>query len=505
VGDMRLRPNRRSVFMVTVVLTAVVAFVGAGAAVVATGVVKVGWAGPRATALTPSSTPPAGTPVARSASPSTPRVAPSSDPRSRATRQPAGPVLASIDADASAPTTEGLTRALAGVVGSPALGAHVSVAVRDLGTGKLLYGKNSAAAFIPASTTKILTGAAVLAALGPDHRFETKVVAGSKPGQIVLVGGGDPLLSTMGAVERRTGAARYYPVPASIEDLAERTAKKLKTSKQTSVLVDDSLFAQTVSPTWESQYVPTGVVAPISALWVDEGRDNWPAKLPRAKDPAMTAAARFVEALEHYGIEVTGTPNRGKAPADAAAVASVRSPTLADLVEHVLLISDNDGAEVLARHVAVAEGKPATFAGAAAAIKAVLARLGVEDAAHIDLHDGSGLSRDGRLSADVLTQVIAAAARPEFPDLRAALTGLPVAGYTGSLEARFYDDPSAPGVGIVRAKTGTLTGVQSLAGVATTKDGAALAFAVMTDKAKQRDPRPVIDQVAAVLATCGCR
>ncbi len=499
MGDQRLRPHRRAVFMVTVVLTLVVAFVAAGAAVVVTGVVKVSWAGPRAASLAPSAAPRPGAPIVR-------QSAPKPTPTPTPTRAPAGPVLASIDAG-TAPTTEGLSRALAGAVGSPTLGAHMSVAIRDLSSGKLLYGKNSAAAFIPASTTKVLTGAAVLAALGPDHRFETKVVAGAKPRQIVLVGGGDPLLSTMGAVERRTGQARYYPTPASIEDLAASAAKKLRATKQTTVqvLVDDSLFSEAVSPTWERQYIPTGVVAPVSALWVDEGRDSWPAKLPRASDPAMTAATRFVEALTHYGIKVTGTTTRGKAPADAAAVATVRSPTLANIVEHVLLISDNDGAEVLARHVAVAEGKPATFAGGAAATKAVLGRLGVEDVGHINLHDGSGLSRDGRLSADVLTQVLATAARPEFPDLRAVLTGLPVAGYTGSLEKRFYDDPSAPGVGIVRAKTGTLTGVQSLAGVATTKDGSVLAFAVMTDKVKQNDPRPVIDQVGAVLASCGCR
>ncbi|HZC25767.1 MAG TPA: D-alanyl-D-alanine carboxypeptidase/D-alanyl-D-alanine-endopeptidase, partial [Actinopolymorphaceae bacterium] len=304
----------------------------------------------------------------------------------------------------------------------------------------------------------------------------------------------------------RTAKSKGYPTPATIEGLAARTAKKLRASGRTgvSVLVDDSLFTEPVNPAWESQYVPTGVVGHISALWVDEDKDSWPARLPRAKDPAMATAQAFVAALRHHKVGVSGVPVRGKAPAHAKRIASVSSPTLSDIVEHVLLISDNDGAEILARQVAVAEHRPANFAGAAGAVKSVLGRLGIASG-QINLHDGSGLSRRGRLTADVLAQTLATAARPEFPDLRAAITGMPIAGYTGSLATRFYDDASAPGVGIVQAKTGTLSGVQTLAGIATTKDGAVLAFAVMSNGGGATDPRPGLDRAAAVLAGCGCR
>jgi D-alanyl-D-alanine carboxypeptidase/D-alanyl-D-alanine-endopeptidase (penicillin-binding protein 4) len=473
------------------VVLLVLAAVGAGAGAVYTGGVSFSWTG-------------AGDGPATKAT-STPVVRPTPSPTP--TRPPAGPVLASLAGRSKLPTRAGLERALAEAIGPANLGPHASVAVRDLGTGRLLYGKDPEGGYIPASTTKILTSAAVLAVLGPDHRFKTSVVEGAKPGEIVLVGGGDPLLASAAARARATEATRGTAVPVTIEDLAVRTARELRASGTTGVTVrvDDTLFREQVSPAWESQYVPTGVVARISALWVDEAKVSWPSHRPRATDPAMTAAEAFVAMLRKSGITVRGELARGKAPAKARELAAIASPPLADIVEHVMLVSDNDGAEVLARHVALAEKRPATFAGAGDAIKAVLARLGVAGVSRSKLYDGSGLSRDNRISADVLTQVLATAARPEFPDLRAVVTGLPVAGYTGSLDDRFTGDSSAPGVGIVRAKTGTLNAVSSLAGVVTTKDGAALAFAVMSDQARQNDPRPSIDQAASALAGCGCR
>ncbi|WP_020579439.1 D-alanyl-D-alanine carboxypeptidase/D-alanyl-D-alanine-endopeptidase [Actinopolymorpha alba] len=475
---------------VAVALAVVGALVVGALAAVATGAVKLTWS-PR----TPSSV------VTRS--PTLPPATAAPTP----TRAPARPVLRALDGKARTPTNAGLAEALGPLLASPALGAHASVAVRDVTTGKVVYGKDQTGSYIPASTTKILTSAAVLATLGPAHRFDTKVVAGSQPDQIVLVGGGDPLLATARARTRSDPAvARDYPTPATVDDLAAQTARRLRASGTTKVSLrfDDTLFSQPENPAWESQYVPSGVVARISSLWVDEAKLSWPARVPRASDPAQTAAKAFATALTARGVTVVGSPARGKAPAKSTELARVSSPPLEEIVEHTLLISDNDAAEVLARHVAIAEGKPATFAGATSAIKEVLARIGVTEADQIELHDGSGLSRQGRLSADVLTETLALAARPEFPELRAVLTGLPVAGFSGSLDQRFYG-AAATGIGQVRAKTGTLSGIGSLAGVATTKDGTLLAFAVISDQARMSDPRPALDQIAATLAGCGCR
>lgn len=434
----------------------------------------------------------------------TPTVTPTPTPTP--VRTPAAPVLGAQASAPTAPTQAGLEEALSGPLSASSLGSHVGLAVRDVATGKLLYGKGASTPYAPASTTKIVTVAAALQAYGPEHRFSTSVVQGAQPGSIVLVGGGDPLLATKAAWARRgqASADRRFPVPATIDDLAAATAKQLKAGGLTEVTltVDDTLFEEAVSPEWESTYVTSGVAARVMALWVNEGRLDWPANSPRATDPALSAASAFVSALEDNGIEVSGDPARGSAPASAKQVAAVQSPTLADIAEHVLMSSDNDGAEVLAHQVAVAKQQPATFAGAAAAVSAVLQPLGV-DVEQLKLNDGSGLARSNRVTPEVLTQILAVAASDEHPKLRPLLTGLPVAAFNGTLDDRFDSDSASSGAGVVRAKTGTLSGISTLAGVVTTKDGDLLAFAVMAD---QRDgfAEPALDRVAAKLATCGC-
>lgn len=99
------------------------------------------------------------------------------------------------------------------------------------------------------------------------------------------------------------------------------------------------------------------------------------------------------------------------------------------------------------------------------------------------------------------------AASPDNPQLRHLLTGLPVAGFTGSLEGRFASPGTSAGTGLVRAKTGTLTGVHSLAYLVRTTSGTVLVFAVATDTAppaKALDARAALDRASAALTTCGC-
>jgi D-alanyl-D-alanine carboxypeptidase/D-alanyl-D-alanine-endopeptidase (penicillin-binding protein 4) len=122
------------------------------------------------------------------------------------------------------------------------------------------------------------------------------------------------------------------------------------------------------------------------------------------------------------------------------------------------------------------------------------------------VYDGSGLSRANRLDPATLLALLRLAADPEHPELRAVLTGLPVAGFTGSLAYRFEDGARA-GTGTVRAKTGTLTGVSGLAGVVTDRDGTPLVFVVVADKvavADTLDARAALDRIAADLAGCAC-
>jgi D-alanyl-D-alanine carboxypeptidase/D-alanyl-D-alanine-endopeptidase (penicillin-binding protein 4) len=184
-------------------------------------------------------------------------------------------------------------------------------------------------------------------------------------------------------------------------------------------------------------------------------------------------------------------------------VAELASPPLADIVEEMLTESDNDVAEALGHQVARASGQAATFTGAAAAVQAQLTRLGVR-LGSTRLADSSGLSGADALPAAVLTQLLTLAAGPAHPELRPVLTGLPVAGFTGTLGDRYSSDGASAGRGVVRAKTGSLSTVNTLAGVVVDRDGRVLAFAFMSNASSAATARPALDRAAAALAACGC-
>jgi D-alanyl-D-alanine carboxypeptidase/D-alanyl-D-alanine-endopeptidase (penicillin-binding protein 4) len=220
-------------------------------------------------------------------------------------------------------------------------------------------------------------------------------------------------------------------------------------------------------------------------------------------DPAVAAVRRFAALLRKDGVDVTGRIVAALAPDDARQLASVSSAPLSEIVEHTLEVSDNEAAEVLLRQAALAAGRPGSFTAGVATVRATMRTLGV-DLAGARIFDGSGLSRDDRLPIMSLVQVLQAAARPSEPDLRPVLTTLPVAGFNGSLAYRFASR-AAGGLGIVRAKTGTLTGVHGLAGIAVTRTGEPIVFATLANAVPVRRTlavRAQLDRIAAGLAGC---
>ncbi|MBW8805217.1 MAG: D-alanyl-D-alanine carboxypeptidase/D-alanyl-D-alanine-endopeptidase [Catenulisporales bacterium] len=455
-------------------------------------------------------------PIAQAGDHPMPPSSPAPSPRSTGpSHTPASvallPVLAGQKSGAGLTTAE-----LAGVLGpltlAPGLGGHVGVAVADPASSALLFDDHAADGFAPASTNKVVTAVAALASLGPDKQLTTRVVQIPANGPtlpsaptIVLVGGGDPTLSTQGP----PAAAAWRP--AALDDLAAATANALRAKGVNSVTLgyDATIFAgPTLHPTWWPGYTD-GNIAPVAALMTDEGRAKPADDLsPRVMDPAAVAATAFASRLTAHGVRVTGRP----APASSAGagsrdeLASVSSPRLADLVEHMLTVSDNNLAEALLRQVALADGKPATFDGGVSAVREVLTRLGV-DLTGLSVLDGSGLSRNDHITPAFLVRVLSSAAADNHPDLRAALTGLPVAGFTGTLAEndRFTSPQSAPGAGLVRAKTGSLNGVATLAGLVRDSDGQLLVFALMADQVPDLTAaRAALDRIATVLAGCGC-
>jgi len=411
----------------------------------------------------------------------------------------------------AAATAAGVARAIGPVISSPAFGPQLAVLVTDLATGQVLYSRNATSGFAPASTNKLATAVAALHVLGPSARFRTTVVAAPGASSIVLVGGGDPTLAA-GSLP-----ASDYPQPATLAELARQTASALRARGRRSVRLgyDVSLYTGPgLAPSWPQSYVTTGNVSVITSLEVDQGRvtrTGAPADTdapigPRSADPAALAAASFAGFLTADGITVRGAPAEVTAPHDASAVASVESPPLTEIVQWMLEQSNNVIAENLARHVAIATGRPASFSGSAAAVTAVLRSLGVTG--ELSLADDSGLSPADRISPAVLVHLIGLAAT--HAQLRSVLTGLPVEGFSGTLTqgASVFGLGGPAGFGVVRAKTGNLTTVAALAGTAYARNGQLLAFAVMADKvpaASLGTAATTMVDLASTLAGCGCR
>ncbi|MGQ4386512.1 D-alanyl-D-alanine carboxypeptidase/D-alanyl-D-alanine endopeptidase [Streptomyces sp. SAS_270] len=391
-----------------------------------------------------------------------------------------------------APAGRALADVLDPLLADPSLGRQRAAVVVDVATGKRLYGKGAGQSLTPASTTKIATAAAALSAAGADHRIRTRAVLEPGTKEVVLVGGGDPTLT----------ARRDAEGWASLRTLADRTAAALKKRHLDEVTLsyDTSLYDG-------SELHPIGRdanLAPVVALMTDEARtdDSTSGTAIRSLDPAADAAAKFADLLKDHGIKTT-SPGLSKAGDHAEALASVSSPPLSALVERMLTNSDNDIAEALARQTALASGGRASFQGGAAAIHAQLKKLEVP-LNGADFHDGSGLDRADKLTAGLLTALLAEAGDPAHPELRPILTGLPVAGFTGTLRDRYGNDIS--GTGVVRAKTGTLTGVNTLAGTVVDTDGRLLAFAFLaSDTTNRLTAQSALDHTASALAACGCR
>lgn len=411
-------------------------------------------------------------------------------------------VLAGVATDAPMPTVAGVTAALTPLVVGSVLGERVNVSVVDVATGERLYGRGDDTPTLPASTNKLVTAVAVLATRGPTYRIPTRAVAGDEPGEVVLVGGGDPALAING-----TGS---YAGAARLDQLAAQVKEALGNTAPTKVTVDSSLFSGAVYGPWDADIAHNGYAGPTVALMTDGARvDPKKVKSPsqRYTQPDIAAGKAFAKALGLSSAAVSAV-SKSTAPSGGQQLGEVESIPIGRLVEFMLSESDNVVAEMLARQVALAKGQPASYAGAAAATKSVLTELGLPES-EMEIFDGSGFSRKDRLTPSLLTDLLRLAADVAHPELNGLFAGLPVAGWSGTLQERYREKEagSQAGAGYVRAKTGTLAGVNAIAGIVVDADGRPLAFAVMADAvpASQTTAQNALDRVAAKLATCGCR
>jgi D-alanyl-D-alanine carboxypeptidase/D-alanyl-D-alanine-endopeptidase (penicillin-binding protein 4) len=418
-----------------------------------------------------------------------------------ATTDPAGAqVLADLDPAVPAPGAAQVQALLQALVTDPRLGPSVGAVVADGLTGEVLAEHAADAARTPASTAKLVTGVAALTELGADRTFDTTVRQG--PGdQIVLVGGGDMMLAAgvgdPDAVNGRAGLA----------DLAAQVALQLRlVGRETVTLaVDDTLFSgPALAPGWDPADIAMGYVAPISSVAVDIAKISPGEYPPRHADPAMNAAAVLAARLAEVGITVTGTPTRVREPATGDVLGVVSSAPVAEVAHYFLDTSDNTITEVVARMVALDLGLPGSFEGATQAVLRTVQTRGVDTAGAV-LADASGLAEGSALPPDLLLGLLRLVVDPAHPELREVGTGMPIGGLTGTLADRFT---SGAATGLVRAKTGSLASVTSLAGQVLDADGRMLLFVLMADQTGavgQYQPRQALDGFVSQLAACGCR
>ncbi|WP_260216896.1 D-alanyl-D-alanine carboxypeptidase/D-alanyl-D-alanine-endopeptidase [Curtobacterium sp. PhB115] len=367
---------------------------------------------------------------------------------------------------------------------------------RSARTGKTILTHRGDEPTQTGSTMKVVTAAAAVSALGPDHRFTTSVVDGGEPGTVVLVGGGDPTLSRL-----PSGQDSVYPHAPHLDDLAEQVLAARGGQPVTAVQVDTHLFdGPAWHPSWPESARTSGSVSNITALMVDGDRDDPTESYSMRSDGAVARAATAFAAL--HGPDVRVDTTSVAVASGAKVLGSVRSATVSELVGMLLTDSDDTLAEVLARHVAIAEGAGRSFDAVQAGSTKALVRYGVPTAA-VRLVDGSGLSPDNRVPASALTTLMRTVAAKQ-DGLAPVDAGLAVAGRTGTLgEHGRFTGAAADARGHVRGKTGTLDDMYGLTGVTDEVAGDRVVFTVFAEGTSDPDARQEIDALAAALWRCG--
>ncbi len=385
---------------------------------------------------------------------------------------------------------------LSGLLDRVGDGSCVAVAV----DGALVSSENADLPVIPASNMKVVVAAAALAVLGPGYTFRTAALGELGPdgvvaGDLVLLGGGDPLLTTDDWLAATTQT--YPPINTTrLEALADAVVAQGVTRISGRVLGDASRYDdQWFHPSWDPS-LHGREAGPVDALMVNDGWRTASFDGPRslAADPAAHAAEVFTQLLRDRGVPVGQGSASGIAPF-APELAAVESQPMSAIVQEMLLTSDDNTAEMLVKEMGSQAGAGGTTDAGLAVVRDLLGQWGLALDA-IVLADGSGLSRDNRLTCSLLVGVLAQGSAAD--DLGA---GLPVAGTSGTLVDELVDSELA---GRLQGKTGSLTDVKALAGYVPVAGGDEIQFALVLNTAGANEPavyQPVWNVLASTLAT----
>ena len=420
--------------------------------------------------------------------------------------------------------------------------AHWGVMVQSVETGEVLYRHNERKLFMPASNVKLVTGSVALTRLGAEFRFRTRVAtcgaidntAGALDGDLLVVGGGDPAISSRFSDDDPTGVFRAWA-----DSLKGRGITRINGN----VVGDDDLFDDThVGPGWAWDNLGSSYSAEIGALLLNEGtislhvtpgesageRANvelqppteyleltnmayttadstgvgvWAARRPLSTeaelggriwlgtdsvtrtipphDPTMYFVTVLHETLEAEGIEVSGDPvdmdDYDVSCAEPNDLFVHESPTLEEILAPFLKDSQNQIGEMLMRYVGAAATDTGSVATGRRVAESVLTRWGIPDDSYV-YFDGSGLSRYNYLAPEAIVRLLRAMALS--PAFEVFYNSLSVAGVDGTLRGRFR---GTAGEGNVRAKTGSVSNARTLSGYVTSADEELLVFSVLTN------------------------
>ncbi len=315
---------------------------------------------------------------------------------------------------ASAFARSGIPALFSATSQSPSL-ADPSMILIDSTTGEVVFEKDSTSLRKPASVQKLFSATAALEYLDPAYVFQTKVFLGDQPNTILITGEFDPWMASKykDALSQHRVWVNFIANKA-IAEIKSHSSKTLR------------------SMTIEYNGVYSQDILAMHKYLLSKG----------IKSKEKPVASELIASVE--GTEI----------------ASVSSPSVAEMIKFALLWSDNLLAERLARAAAHKAGFAMDDAGVSSVFHEVATRFGLDDSG-LFVHDGSGLSKEDRVTAKLVAELLMKVHNVE--KFAVLYEGLPVGGVSGTLENRFLKTvPDA--VGLIHAKTGTLDGTVSLAG-----------------------------------------
>lgn len=362
---------------------------------------------------------------------------------------------------------------------SPYLGKYLSGLVIDLESGQTIWSHQASVRRLPASSQKVVTALAVLNSADTNSRLVTRVFQNNQaPNELVLSSEGDP---SLGATRLKAGAAV----------VAARLLEQGLTTVQLSV--DSSYFPEpTPAYGWKSSYLRSEVQLVRGVALAGY----------RGSDASMAAGRVLAGYLKPLGVTAT-VVGRQVVPADARELFSTNSATIGQMVQRMLSESNNDYAEFLLRHAAKARGASTTTNGTVEFLTRSLAEQGVPTSGFLG-YDGSGLSRADRMPP----QTLAAAVTKLYTNsttrsIAFAPWAMPRAGQTGTLAGRYKASAQQCAKGKVLAKTGTLSDVNALAGIARGVDGRDRVFVLLDNgPTKTSSVRYALDTLATTAVGC---